>query len=205
MPAGVASLTRLVAEFCDELGLERPHVAGNSLGGWISLELAKQGRVRSATVLSPAGFHNGVEARYQQGALWLAARAARGLAPRPRRILGSSLGRTLMLGLVIAKPAAVTPADAVLTVRGVAQAVWFDETLPVVLADRFSGGDQIQVPVTVAWGEHDRLLLPHQAKRAARLVPGARVVTLDGCGHVPMYDDPQQVASVLLDGSRAPA
>jgi pimeloyl-ACP methyl ester carboxylesterase len=204
-PAGIASLTRLVAESIDELGLVQPHVAGNSLGGWISFELAKQGRVRSVTALSPAGFHNDIEARYQHGALWVAARAARALAPRPHRVLGSPLGRTLMLGLVIAKPAAVAPADAVRTVRGVADAVWFDETLPAVLADRFSGGDQIEVPVTIAWGEHDRLLLPHQARRAARLVPAARIVTLRGCGHVPMYDDPEQVAGVLLEGSRAAA
>ncbi len=53
-PPGIESLTRLVAEFLDELGLERPHVAGNSLGGWLALELAKRDRVASATALSPA-------------------------------------------------------------------------------------------------------------------------------------------------------
>src|SRR5947207_2828093 len=46
-PAGAASLTRLVGEFLDELGLERPHVAGNSLGGRVALELGKSGRARS--------------------------------------------------------------------------------------------------------------------------------------------------------------
>ena len=61
-PAGVPSLTLLVGEFLDELGLDRPHVAGNSLGGWIALELAKLGRVRSATAHSPAGFWNRSEA-----------------------------------------------------------------------------------------------------------------------------------------------
>ena len=47
-PASIASLSRLVGEFLDQLGLERPHVAGNSLGGWLSLELAQLGRARSA-------------------------------------------------------------------------------------------------------------------------------------------------------------
>jgi len=55
-PPGLPSLTHLVAEFLDGLGVQQPHVTGNSLGGWIALELAKQGRVRSATGLSPAGF-----------------------------------------------------------------------------------------------------------------------------------------------------
>ena len=46
-----------------ELGLERPHVAGNSLGGGIALELARMGVVSSATALSPIGFWSPGEAR----------------------------------------------------------------------------------------------------------------------------------------------
>ena len=39
----------------DELGIDRPHVAGNSLGGWTALELARRGRARSVCAFSPAG------------------------------------------------------------------------------------------------------------------------------------------------------
>ena len=46
------------------------------------------------------------------------------------------------------------------------------------------------------------LLLPRQGPRAVRAIPGARLVTLRGCGHVPTYDDPRLVAEVLLAGSR---
>ena len=35
----------------------------------------------------------------------------------------------------------------------------------------------------------------------AAAIPGARSVTLRGCGHVPTWDDPEQVARVLLEGS----
>ena len=83
-----------------------------------------------------------------------------------------------------------------------AGAPWFDEMLDAILSDHFTGGEQIGVPVTIAWGEKDRLLLPRQAPRAARAIPSARAVTLRGCGHAPTYDDPRQVARVLLDGSR---
>ncbi len=202
-PAGVGSLTRLVGEFLDELGLERPHVAGNSLGGWISLELAKQGRVRSVTAISPAGFQNGAEAMFQRGSLWAAVRAARWLARRPWRILASPAGRALALGQYVARPGRLSPAEAVASVRALAAAPWFDETLPAINADRFADGEQIQVPVTIAWGEHDRLLLRRQALRAAIAVPGARLVMLRGCGHVPTYDDPDQVARVVLEGTAA--
>src|SRR5664279_2136086 len=59
--AGVDSLVRLVAAFVSELGVQRPHVAGNSLGGLIALEMARRGLVRSATALSPAGFASRAE------------------------------------------------------------------------------------------------------------------------------------------------
>jgi pimeloyl-ACP methyl ester carboxylesterase len=200
-PPGVASLTGLVADFLRDLGLEAPHVAGNSLGGWISLELAKLGRARSATALSPAGFHNRVEVRYQRAALWLAVRAARLIASRAEAILRPPLGRALVTGLFVARPGRWPLDDAAASVRTLAGAPWFNETLAAIMGESFSGGERIDVPVTIAWGERDRLLLPRQAPRAAAAVPRARLLTLTGCGHVPTYDDPELVARVLLDGS----
>jgi pimeloyl-ACP methyl ester carboxylesterase len=201
-PPGIASLTRLVGEFLDGLGVQQPHVAGNSLGGLISLELAKQGRVRSATGLSPAGFYNDREAAYARLSLKMTVRTSRLLAPRADRLCASPLIRTLTFSQVVAKPRMLGAADAAASVRALAEAPWFDDTLPAIAEDRFAGGEAIQVPVTIGWGAKDRLLLPRQGRRAVRMIPGARLVTLTGCGHVPTYDDPEQVARVLLDGSR---
>jgi pimeloyl-ACP methyl ester carboxylesterase len=198
---GIVSLTRLVAEFLDGLGLERPHVAGNSLGGWVALELAKQERVASATALSPAGFSTPREARYVQLSLRLTLRAARRLAPRARGLMRHTLVRRLAWGQVVAHPERVPAVDAAAAARALARAPWFEETLVATGADSFAPVAHVPVPVTVAWGEKDRLLLPRQAPRAARALLGARSVTLYGCGHVPMYDDPAQVARVLLEGS----
>jgi pimeloyl-ACP methyl ester carboxylesterase len=202
-PPGLESLTRLVGEFLDGLGVQQPHVAGNSLGGWIALELAKQGRVRSATGVSPAGFYNDKEAAYAQRSLKITVRTSRLLAPRADRLCASPLIRTLTFSQVVAKPRLLGAADAAASVRALAEAPWFDDTLPAIANERFAGGEAIQVPVTIAWGAKDRLLLPRQARRALRMIPGARLVMLSGCGHVPTYDDPEQVARVLLDASRA--
>jgi pimeloyl-ACP methyl ester carboxylesterase len=204
-PAGIGPLTRLVAEFLDSIGLQAPHVAGNSLGGWISLELAKQGRVRSATGLSPGGFYNEPERRFAVASLWLMVRAARALEPRADRLLASPRGRRLAFGQVVARAERIPPADAAEHSRALARAPWFDDTLRALARERFADGRQISVPVTIAWGERDRLLLPREARRAEALIPGARMVTLRGCGHVPTYDDPDQVATVLLEASAPPA
>jgi hypothetical protein len=55
------------------------------------------------------------------------------------------------------------------------------------------------MPVTVAWGDRDRLLVGGQARRAWAMLPAARHLRLAGCGHVPMSDDPPRVATVLLE------
>ena len=164
------------------------------------MHLARRGLVRSATALSPAGFANRPETVLARSSLWLTARAARRLAPHADTVLASRAGRALVLGQVVAHPTRVSPQDAAASVRALADAPWFDDTLRALSHASYPGGEAIDVPVTIAWGEKDRLLLPRQAARAARAIPSARIVTLGGCGHVPTYDDPPQVTRVLLDG-----
>jgi len=204
-PPGVRSLARLVLNFLDELGIDRPHVAGNSLGGQIALELARTGRIRSANALSPAGFHEGAEARFQKLSLEFMLHATRLLAPVADTVAATPLGRRLLFSQMAAHPERMSAVDAADNVRGVAGSRWFGPTLEAMLAEPFSGGEEITVPVTIAWGEKDHLLLPRQAARAARQIPAARSITLTGCGHVPTYDDPDQVADVLITGSAAKA
>jgi pimeloyl-ACP methyl ester carboxylesterase len=55
----VAALADAVSELAVEQRMTRPHLAGNSLGGASALELARTGRARSATALSPIGFAHG--------------------------------------------------------------------------------------------------------------------------------------------------
>lgn len=202
-PPGIDSLLRLVSEFLDELGLEFPHVGGNSLGGWLALELARRGRAASATALSPGGFARGADAAVLRTSLRLTLRMTRRLAPRARGIMRYRVLRQLVFGQMVAHPLRVPPDDAAATVRAAAAAPWFEATLPVVVADSFAPGPDLPVPVTVAWGEKDRLLPRWQARRAARALPGARHLLLRGCGHLCTYDDPEQVARVLLEGSLA--
>jgi pimeloyl-ACP methyl ester carboxylesterase len=200
-PPGVDSLASLVAGFLAGLGVERPHVAGNSLGGLIALELARRGQVRSATAISPAGFANRPESVVARASLRVSVRLARRLERSADTLLATRPARQAALSLFFAHPARVSAAEAAASVRALAGAPWFDATLPTIRARAITGGEGITVPVTVAWGDRDRLLPPRQARRAARAIPAARIVTLPSCGHVPTYDDPARVASVLLEGS----
>jgi pimeloyl-ACP methyl ester carboxylesterase len=200
-PPGVEYLADSVCEFLDECSLERPHVAGNSLGGWLSLELARRGRAQSATALSPAGFWSEGEGLRSRLSLFLAVRSARLTAKYADTLLASPLRRKIALWQFSAHPEKIPPQDAADSIRALARAPSFDATLAAMLGQRFSHGEQLDVPVTIAWGERDRLLPPRQALWAKHLIPNARSVILWGCGHVPTYDDPEQIAQVLLEGS----
>ncbi|MGA9857524.1 MAG: alpha/beta fold hydrolase [Solirubrobacteraceae bacterium] len=202
-PPGVDSLIGLLEGFLDGLGVRMPHVAGNSLGGLIALEMAARGLVRSATALSPAGFATPAETALTRTELWLSVRAARRIAGHADRIMAPVAGRRLGLNLFVADPSRLSAGEAAASVRALAGAPWFDATLPSLKPMAFGEGEQIAVPVTVAWGNRDRVLFPRQARRAARAIPRARVLMLHGCGHVPTYDDPEQVARVLLETSAA--
>ena len=198
-PPGTASLTTLVAEFLSEAGFQWPHVAGNSLGGLVALELARRGVARSCTAISPVGFASPLEMVFARRSLWFSARAARLASPRAKLLVGRPGVRRLAFRQFIEHPERLSPAETADSMRALAGAPWFDDTLPTVRAREFSGGSEIPVPVTIAWGERDRLLLPRQARRAATEIPRARMVILRGCGHVPTYDDPGQVARAILE------
>jgi pimeloyl-ACP methyl ester carboxylesterase len=198
---GVESMTDLVVAFLDSLGLEAPHVAGNSLGGWLALELARRGRAGSATALSPAGFWNDAEAVFCRLSLITSFRAARLMAPRADTLLRPPLARAAAFRQLVRHPTRIPPGDAADTIRALGGAPWFEPSLTAMARERFRAGSVVSAPVTIAWGEHDWLLLRRQADRAARAIPHARMLTLSGCGHVPTYDDPDQVAGVLLVGS----
>ncbi|MGV9932553.1 alpha/beta fold hydrolase [Streptomyces olivaceoviridis] len=185
----------------EALELERPHVAGNSLGGLLALELGREKLVRSVTALSPAGFWSEAERRYAFTVLL----AMRGIAqrlplPLVEQLSRTAAGRTALTSTIYARPARRSPQAVVAETLALVGATGFEATLRAGTTVRFT--DDLSLPVTVAWGTRDRILVRRQGVRAKQLIPHARLVRLPGCGHCPMNDDPALVARVILDGSR---
>jgi pimeloyl-ACP methyl ester carboxylesterase len=183
-------LAQKVAAFLDELGIARAHVAGNSLGGWVALELAKEGRALSVAGICTAG-------------LW-----ARPLGPRPGRdpralgrrmlpvlptLVRSTAGRRLVLRGSVAHPERVPADAAVRLVRSYVTSAGYEEANLAMRSAVFSGFDEIRVPVTLVWADQDRIV-----RRPRKAVPDWRTIVLHGCGHIPTWDDPGQVARTLL-------
>ncbi|MFE1861175.1 alpha/beta fold hydrolase [Streptomyces anandii] len=196
------TMNAALAALCEALEIERPHVAGNSLGGLLALELGREKLVRSVTALSPAGFWSQAERRYAFGVLQ-AMRAIARRTPQPlvERLSRTAAGRTVLTSTIYARPGRRSPEAVVAETLALAQATGFEETLRAGIEVLFTD-DVPGIPVTVAWGTQDRLLVRRQGIRAKQIIPRARLVRLPGCGHVPMNDDPALVARVILDGSR---
>ncbi|MER7728375.1 alpha/beta hydrolase [Streptomyces sp. NPDC096323] len=192
----------LLGTFCEAIGVERPHVAGNSLGGLLALELGRRKLAGSVTALSPAGFWTDPERRYAFGTLRAMRLAAESMPlPLIERLSRTATGRTVLTSTIYARPGRRSPDAAMAETVALRHAAGFHRTLAAGRDVRFTD-DLPGLPVTIAWGGRDRLLLRRQGIRAKQTLPGARLVRLHACGHVPMSDDPALVARVILDTSR---
>jgi pimeloyl-ACP methyl ester carboxylesterase len=193
-----AALAAAVAGLLDELGLPRPHVAGNSLGGWVAIELARQRPLASVTLLSPAGLWRGSTPYYCRISLratrWLA-RHATGLVCWLVRFRP---GRVLVLGQTHGQPGRLTAAYAQAAVRTLGGCPGFGAVLRATLHRRLLVTEPVGAPVTVAIGDRDRMLRPRQARHTDQLPPGTHTSELPGCGHVPMATDPAAVTALII-------
>ncbi|WP_063063752.1 alpha/beta fold hydrolase [Nocardia violaceofusca] len=197
----VDTLTDALHAFLTEQGLEHPHLAGNSMGGLIALNLGARGGASSVTAYSPIGFWSDAGRIWCQQALARAATLGRGLRKQLPAILGTPAGRTAFLSIVFGRPWALDTRTAVETVDGVLGAPGFRSALASFDHARLrDGGRLARIPVTIAWGNRDILLTYRtQSRRARQWLPQARHVTLPGSGHTPFYDDPAGCAKIILE------
>ena len=208
LAALVAGLERAM----DDAGWETAHLVGNSLGGWLALELASRGRARSVVALAPGGgwVHGSRPAQKtirtferNRRILPLGVRHADRLAARPRL-------RALALREMVARPQGIPPATAAALIRGAADCAIYDDWTEAVREGTYrSDLGPISVPVRIAWGSKDRILpKATHSGHFHEAVPGAEWVDLPGLGHLPQHDDPDLVARVVLEvtqGQREPA
>ena len=198
-----AALAGAVDALLDGLGIVAPAVAGNSLGGWVALELAEVRPTAALVLISPAGLWPGRTPLYNrlslQATRWLARHWVKPLS----RLVDHRLGRALLLRQTVGRPSRVSPDLARAMVWDMATSPGFDATLDATLDRRYVAGPPgLKMPITVAFGSRD-LLLRRRSRHVEQLPPGARLETLAGCGHVPMSDDPHAVAA-LHHGSCPP-
>jgi pimeloyl-ACP methyl ester carboxylesterase len=195
-PAPPWTLGAALAGLCDELGVERPHIAGNSLGGWVAIEMAKAGRAASLCLISPAGlWRRPLGARRADAHGW-----ARRL--RPLVMAMSAVGpiREAMLRTSLGLPERAPAAAGRAMIAAWIDAPGYDAANAEMRRHVCEDLDRVTVPTTIVWGELDRLVAP---PRPERRPPGSRYLRIERIGHTPNWDDPVLVARLLLEASAA--
>lgn len=204
---GKATLAELADEAerdMDGAGMEKAHLVGNSLGGWIVLELAARGRALSVVGLSPAGGWDPGN-RWAMAAYWQLVgiqRSIKKTLPLAEQLAVRPRGRKLVLGGLVSDPVAVPPSLALALTRGAADC---PAAIPLLEETRSSGYPdlaEIDCPVRIAWGTKD-LLLPYKrlSDRFRQILPQAEWAEIPGAGHLPQIDHPKETAELILEVS----
>lgn len=179
-------------------------VAGNSLGGWVALRAAEREELPIAGVVpvGPAGirmaplFFTLDRVPAVSRVVWLP-------TPVPPALMRSIAGR-LYRSLAFAEPAAVERAVVDRFTRFtvdrtlIRNRLDYAKRLRPELARPFDPA-RIKAPVTVLWGERDRLCIPDGAAKLAAALPHARIEMLPGCGHTPQVEAPDRVIQAIVE------
>lgn len=195
LPYDIESQAARLKGFLDALGLDRPHLGGNSMGGWIALQFALDypDRLRSLTLLNNAGVTGADESELQKLA------ADRDYNPL---VVANLQDADRLVAFVVHKPVYV-PARLKPVVYGDAlkyrdlldKIFWViaDEMEAKPLNDRLG---EVQVPTLIIWGRHDRLIDVSCVAVLENGIANSRSHVFDHVAHVPMIEDPKATAEV---------
>jgi pimeloyl-ACP methyl ester carboxylesterase len=197
----IAAIADEAERALDSAGIGTAHLAGNSLGGWLALELAHRGRACSVTAFSPAGgWSTRADLRRAVRPFLAIDRIAPRLLPHLAWAIRRPRSRRALLYSTMERGDRIPAAEA---------AVLFDDyaacTIVAALLGTFRDGfvedlAGLDIPIRIAWGDRDRTIpLDRYGRRLLTQIHSAEFVPLAGVGHVPMYDDPELVARTILD------
>jgi pimeloyl-ACP methyl ester carboxylesterase len=188
---GAAQTERLHAFFA-ELGLEKIHLAGNSMGGFIALNyaLTYPDKLKSLTLIDNAGVtstnKSELEIAIDNGENPLVATSLEDFD----RLLDFIMHKRI--------PSPRFMKEALLAVqiryRDLLDGIFWeiiDEALHDSLTDRLG---EVSTPTLIIWGRHDRLIDVSCAEVMAASIPNNKIVIFEDAGHIPMIEKPRESA-----------
>jgi pimeloyl-ACP methyl ester carboxylesterase len=191
------------------------HLLGNSLGGLVSLLVASRrpDLVASLTLISPAMPVYRVPPAFSRALLLLLVPGIPSLAARKIGAITPEESVRAMIGMCFGEPAKVPRErvdQAVEEMRERAEQPWADRALTrsmralitsylrVGAANAWRAARALRPPTLIVWGSRDRLVDPALAPRLADAVPDARLLVLEGVGHVAMLEAPEPTARAVV-------
>ncbi len=191
-----------VEEAMDDAGIGTAHIAGNSLGGYIALQLAARGRAKSVVALAPAGGWAVGDESFRQTLGFFTSMKEMLVAAGPQvdAIVSSVEGRRRAT-LFTTTNFEHIPAELLAHQMVGAATCEVEQLIGAALRDGWDlAAERVDCPVRVIWGTEDKLLpWPSAASRYRDdWLPAADWVELDGVGHCPQLDVPNEAAELIL-------
>ncbi|TQM28619.1 alpha/beta fold hydrolase [Nocardia bhagyanarayanae] len=200
----VSTLADGIEAQLDELGWRTCHIAGNSLGAWVGVELARRGRARTLTLIAPAGGWNVPSiTQFRVGLKFLS------LVPLVR--IGRRLGDFATDNFIpqrfalflLSKQASAVPRREIANV--LRAALNCSAMLPMIVgglrAPALADLSDLPTPVRLLLAEYDRII-PNRvyARRYLKELPdSADRILVNGVGHVPMLEAPDRIATLIAE------
>lgn len=163
-----------------ELGVDRAHICGLSLGGVIAIAMYHADADRCASLILADTFaaHPDGQAIYERG------------------IAASSSLRTLAearVDVLLAQPAdPVVRSEVVETMARIDPGAYCIGAEAVWLADQRERAHDIRVPTLVLCGTEDRVTPPSLSRELTHLIPGARFEPIEHAGHLTNLERPEE-------------
>jgi len=201
-----ASLADAVEGAMDDAGFATARVAGNSLGGYVALQLAARGRAESVVALAPAGGWAEGDESYRDTLSFfpMMQDQVRSIALHADAVVSEPEGRRRATQFITTNFEHIPAELLAHQIRGVVGCA----VGPLVEFARREGyaldAERIDCPVRIVWGTEDKLLAwPSTAARFRDdWLPHADWVELDGIGHCPQLDVPLEAAQLITGFTR---
>lgn len=192
-----ANLAAAIEVTMDELGIDRYHVAGYSLGARVAIQLAHSGRVRSVIAIAPDGLGTPIERIQGYLALVTGRGMAMALSPAAGLLSMTPAGRSVFFAGSRTLPWQLTQDDARQLLTDYADSPAYEAANWASLFDMPTHLHTITAPTLLLQGTADPLI-PQQISRYLTLIPGAQLTWMPGLNHVPISDDPRAIAHHML-------
>ena len=177
----ISDLARFYLWMLQELGLDRVHLIGGFMGGWIAAEMA---------VMCPQALHS------------LTLIGTAGVRPSEGEIadiflLGEDETISQAIGESDILTAAIEREEPITRIRGremTTRLCWKPYMHSPSLIHLLP---RVEAPTLVVWGENDRIVPVSAGERIAAAMPSARLEVIAGAGHLPHIENPELVIPLL--------
>lgn len=184
----VDDIAHVYLELMDRLGLTKVDMLGCSIGGWIANEMATKvpERIRRLALVAPVGVKTGVPDKLDIPDIF-------------------TLPPAKLHELLFHDPEKFQPDFSKLSDAALEMIARNRETLALLVWEPYMHNpklphrlQRLNMPVLFMRGASDGLVSADYLKRYARLVKGAKIVTIPEAGHVPQLEKPAALAAAVL-------